>query len=205
VYRGDEFLGVLALTVEVGQFAELRSSRESREFAVMVDGRPSNPGVIVQHELFSKLLEQNRGEFLRRFRDYRVPIDHMQAKESRYQDPFAKDLLGADYRGDWLAAKAPLRVRDQDTGLFVIVQERYDEAIGQALSPLKTEALSRSLLGVAAMMVIVTGLWAYVMRSWNQPTGYEPLPGEYATSRPATDGATTDFIAREDTHRGRGT
>jgi len=204
VYRGDEFLGVLALTVEVGQFAELRSSRESREFAVMVDGRPSNPGVIVQHELFSKLLEQNRGEFLRRFHDYRVPIDHMQATESRYQDPFAKDLLGADYRGDWLAAKAPLRVRDQDTGLFVIVQERYDEAIGQALSPLKTEALSRSLLGVAAMMVIVTGLWAYVMRSWNQPTGYEPLPGEYATSRPATDGATTDFVARDDTHPERG-
>ncbi len=202
IYRGDEFLGVLALTVEVGQFADLRGSGQNREFAVMMDGRPSNPGVIVQHELFTKLLEQKRGEFLRRFRDYRVPIEQIGDTEDRYQDPFAKDLLGADYRGDWLAAKAPVRVRDEETGLFVIVQERYDEAIGQALSPLKRAAITRSLLGVAAMVIIVTGLWAYVMRSWNQMASIEELRDE-GPSRPTEDGLTLDFRARDETRTER--
>lgn len=172
IYDKKAFLGVLALTVEVGRFANLPGTGGNREFAVLVDGRPSNNGVIVQHELFTKLPEQNRGEFLRRFRDYRVPLQEIGATEDHYQDPFAKDALGADYRGNWLAAKAPVRVRDQQTGLFVIVQERYDEAIGQALSPLKTVAFTLNLLGLAAIVVIVTGLWAYVLRSWNQSVGF---------------------------------
>ncbi len=196
IYRGEEFLGVLALTVEVGQFADLRGSGENREFAVLVDGRPSNTGVIVQHELFTKLLEQNRGAFLRRFRDYRVPLQEIGATEDRYQDPFAKDALGADYRGNWLAAKVPVRVRDEDTGLFVIVQERYDEAIGQALSPLKTVAITRSLLGVAAMVVIVTGLWAYVLRSWNHSAGFEELPTNGPSALTPIVGDTVHYTLR---------
>jgi hypothetical protein len=178
VYRGNEFLGVLALTVEVGQLADLRGSGQNQKFAVLVDGRPSNTGVIVQHELFTKLLEQNRGAFLRRFREYRVPIHDLPETEDDYRDPFAQDPLGEGYDGRWLVAKAPVNVRGDDTGIFVIVQERYQEAIGEALSPLKEVAINRSLLGLTAMVVIVTGLWAYVLRSWNQSSATEEMRGD---------------------------
>lgn len=199
IYRDQEFLGVLALTIEVGQVTDLRGSGPNREFAVLVDGRPSNAGVIVQHELFTKLLEQNRGAFLTRFREYRVPINNMPATEDNYRDPFAQDPLGADYRGDWLAAKAPVTVRGDDTGLFVIVQERYDQVIGAALSPLKTVAITRSLLGATAMVVIVSGLWVYVLRSWNQQSTATEMP-RFDSSVPPTPpaGDTVHFTMRED-------
>ncbi len=198
IYRNQEFLGVLALTVEVGQFADLRGSGRNREFAVLVDGRPSNTGVIVQHELFSKLLEQNRGAFLRRFREYRVPIHDLPVTEDKYHDPFAQDPLGADYRGDWLAAKVPVTVRGDDTGLFVIVQERYDQAIGEALSPLKAVAINRSLLGVTAMIVIVSGLWAYVLHTLNQSTPTEASPNEGAAALTPHAEDTAHFTSRDE-------
>jgi hypothetical protein len=198
IYRNQEFLGVLALTVEVGQFTDLRGSGQNREFAVLVDGRPSNTGVIVQHELFTRLLEQNRGEFSRRFREYRVPIHKMPATADHYRDPFAQDPLGSDYRGDWLAAKVPVTVRGEETGLFVIVQERYDQAIGAALSPLKAVAIDWVMLGVTATIVIVGGLWVYVLRSLNTAAPAETTPIDPKLALTPHPGDTVHFTTREE-------
>ena len=65
-----KFLGVVALTVEVGRFVELEGGKD--QFAVLVDRRDGpNQGVVLQHPLFDRLLAE-RGRLPDRFRNYRV-------------------------------------------------------------------------------------------------------------------------------------
>ena len=67
-----KFLGVVAMTVEVGRLVESLLHGGERQFAVLVDTREGdNPGVILQHPLFDKLLAK-QGELPDRFQKYRV-------------------------------------------------------------------------------------------------------------------------------------
>ena len=166
-----EFLGVVALTVEVGRFAELRG-RENHvkdQFAVLVDRREGeNQGVILQHPLFDRMLEE-QGRLPNRFKNRRVESGELPDKDNLrqqqdYGDPLADDRDGGEYRRRWLARMEPIRVRGEDTGLVVIVQEAYDAAIGSTLNDLKAGLVRRGLIALSLVVLVMISLWWFATR-----------------------------------------
>ena len=113
VYEGERFLGVVALTVELGRLGELLGGESSvRQFNVLVDGRQgANRGVILQHPLFARILAAHRNldaEFSTA-PHYRVPLDAMRDGEI-YHDPLGQHPEGTDFRQNWIAAKREVRL-----------------------------------------------------------------------------------------------
>jgi len=160
-----KFLGVVALTVEVGRFVELEGRRN--QFAVLVDSRAGeNRGVILQHPLFDKLLAE-QGKLPDRFKNHRLRSDDLPDTPKRrehYADPLAADPEGSDYRRHWLAQMEPVHVRGRPTGWIVIVQEAYDTAIGSTLQQLRGGLVRYGLLALSLVALIMAGLWGFVVR-----------------------------------------
>jgi serine/threonine protein kinase len=179
VYRGGpggEFLGVIILSDEVGSFVSLthplseskarRIERRANQLAVLVDWREGpNKGLILQHPLFDRL-----GEVPERFKELRVlPGELPKAasdNQANYRDPMSEHAGGEAYRGRWLAGMAPVIVRGEDSGLLVIVQELHDSAIGGSLRLLSSSLIWIGGVTVAAMLVLVTALWFFVLRGF---------------------------------------
>ena len=163
----NEFLGVINLSVEVGNFVDLLSG--SDQFAVLVDAREGqSKGRILQHPLFDKLLEE-QGELPDRFNDYQVKPEFLLAGHdagasfTNYVDPVADDPTGNDYAGTWLASESPVTVRDQPSGLFVLVQEKHDYAIKPTLQQLTGSLLTIGEIALAGMAVVLIVLWGIVV------------------------------------------
>jgi hypothetical protein len=178
VYRdGDvegEFLGVAALTLEVGDFMKFEGSK--RQFAVLADGRQgSRTGAILQHPLFSTMI-QRYGHLPPRFSNYRVVLkQQLQGKSQRYRDPLGQDVEGADYNKDWIAAQACVFLESErdgdngeraglDTGLIVLVQEDWEAAIGP-VHRLGSRLLREGARALAGVLCVVLALWAFVLRA----------------------------------------
>jgi eukaryotic-like serine/threonine-protein kinase len=183
VYEGGpdgKFLGVIVLTDEVGSFVSLEHPATESEaipldhrqdqLAVLVDWRDGpNKGLILQHPLFDQL-----GEVPERFKELRVLPADLPLEDSpnqvNYRDPMAEDEGGEAYRGRWLAGMAPVMIRGEDSGLLVIVQESYDSAIGGSLKLLSGSLIWIGGVTVAAMFVLVTSLWFFVLRGFATTT-----------------------------------
>ncbi|MCI0685052.1 MAG: serine/threonine protein kinase [Gemmataceae bacterium] len=147
--RESAVLGVLGMTVELGQFAGLRVGDHDAEkddrFAVLLDtkedqleGSPQR-GLILQHPWFEELRSKQSGKLpmlrlapqqLKRLEELRKARLHPETPangndvDTNYQDP-----AGGDYAGRWLAAFEPVIIqgrteKTKDTGWAVIVQER---------------------------------------------------------------------------------
>jgi eukaryotic-like serine/threonine-protein kinase len=159
-----KFLGVVARTADVGRFIQFPGT--DQQFAVLVDYRDgANKGLVLQHPLFDTLLA--RGPLPDRFKTCRVHADDLPnepARQQRYADPLAADEEGGTYNQRWLARMEPVRVRGEDTGWLVIVQEGYEAAIGGTLAQLKTDLVRYGLAAAAMIVVVMTGLWGLVMR-----------------------------------------
>jgi hypothetical protein len=175
-----EFLGVLALTLEVGDFMEFAGS--DLQFAVLVDGRAGDhAGVILQHPLFDRIIARD-GSLPQRFSDYRVQLGQQLGEEvQRYRDPLGQDDEGKEYDRDWIAAKAPVVVDGQrvgedgerasfDTGLIVLVQEDCDAAIG-LVHQLGRRLVHEGLLALGGVVCVVFVLWFFVLRAMGEPRG----------------------------------
>ena len=160
-----KFLGVVAMTVEVGRFVELRGG--DRQFAVLVDNREGkNKGVILQHPLFDKLLTE-QPKLPDRFKNYRVSNDDLPdtlRRQEHYSDPLAVDEAGGSFNRHWLARMEPVRVRNRDTGWIVIVQEAYDAAIGQTLEKLSHSLVRSGLIALGLIALVMAGLWGMAKR-----------------------------------------
>ncbi len=189
-------LGVLSLTLNLGDFAYLRTNHRPDHFAVLIDGRPGpNYGVILQHPLFDRLEQINTTSDTH----FRIDEEQLRLIESdanyRYQDPVAATPEGAAYRGDWIPAAEWVRLpevpEDPDdllTGnqIIVLVQEKYALATAPVRnlgSQLKREG-SWALVGVVAVVLV---LWYVVIRVLSDP--HHPqrrgsLNGSQATSVP---------------------
>ena len=175
VVQDDTFLGIVALSVEIGQFAELQrddaDQTGSDRFAVLVDARTDPPGLILQHELYQRLLEEPDAKLPPDFQKLRVPIQALNAMEAHYVDPLAGHPLGAKYDRRWLAARHPVEIEGDRTGLHIVVQESYNAAIGAALADLERTLLMRSLAAVAVIVIVITAMWGLVLRTLNQSGG----------------------------------
>jgi eukaryotic-like serine/threonine-protein kinase len=160
-----KFLGVLAMTAEVGRFIQFPG--DENQFAVLVDERDGDhKGVIVQHPLFDKLLaEQPR--LPDRFKNCRVRADRLPntpEREEHYDDPLKFDPEGSQYDRPWLAQMEPVQVRGRDTGWIVIVQEAYDAAIGDTLARLKHGLVTSGLIALGLIALVMAGLWGMAKR-----------------------------------------
>jgi hypothetical protein len=189
---GRDFLGVVALTVEVGRFVELLGGDDP--LAVLVDWRPGpHQGAILQHPLYDTLRRRD-GRIPERFFDYRLAAGDLPARDNpsrckNYRDPLAADPEGRAYAGTWLAMEEPIVVRSREMGWRVIVQGTYAKAIGSTLHELRTSLVRYSLTAGAMVLAIVAGLWAAALRLLhsNSPARMTAAPGdssERLTPRP---------------------
>lgn len=178
VHHEQRYVGVLGLMLRLGSFAELPgnavqlddASQLGQKFAVLVDSRPPNAGQILQHPLYNMLSDASAND---QPSPRRQLLDHSQDANLRvasgdwllndhYRDPFAQARASYDHR--WLAARLPVEIRGEPTGLYVIVQESYDEIIGEGLGNLRQglTLLSLATLGLAAAMVVPA--WVMILR-----------------------------------------
>ena len=158
-----KFLGVVAMTVEVGRFVQFPSG--DNQFAVLVDNREGeHKGVILQHPLFDKMMTASTdGRLPERFENYRVGADDLPnttEREEHYRDPLAADAEGSEYGRVWLARMEPVRVRGRDSGWVVIVQEAYDTAIEATLQKLEGSLVGWGLIALGLIVSVMAGMWA---------------------------------------------
>ncbi|MHC4400732.1 MAG: serine/threonine protein kinase [Planctomycetota bacterium] len=162
-----KFLGVIALTVEVGRFVELRGG--TTQFAVLVDLRPGDhQGMILQHPLLDDMSDEERRS-AGRFQEEKFRLTPDRLPETRdvmqdYRDPMGKDAAGQDYDKRWLARMEPITVGKENTGWVVIVQEAHDRTIASALGSLRAGLVRYGAAAGALVLVILIGLWALAIR-----------------------------------------
>jgi hypothetical protein len=170
---GGRFLGVMAMTINVGDFAIFRSQqRQTDYFAVLVDNRSGErQGTILQHPLFQ---EKPPAE------DYQVTEEQLKIIRTGevydYQDPIATAPGGGAYRGDWIAATEPVQLPGRNhnqeasvagngnTDLLVLVQV----SSSAATAPVNQLGRRLAMYGLAAMgvvVLVVMGLWLIVLRT----------------------------------------
>lgn len=171
----DQILGVLAMTVELGNIIHFQTSRDLA--AMLVDAREGDfQGVVLQHPLFDDILaKQQEGHDPRgipaRFMDYRVNVSEYETNRERYfADPFAADELGQDYNGDWIAGVAqvsfPRLNRNDQTevyhsDLLLIVQSRATAALAP-VGQLSHRLLRDGMAAAAGFVLVAGSLWVFV-------------------------------------------
>lgn len=175
-------IGVLAVTVTLGKFSELRSPHGAQraQVAALVDVKPDaqkRPGSLLEHPYLPELVKQ-RGpgdafpaiyfddERLPKLRKAAESEDSQGEIDTDYQDPVA-----GPYDGSWLAAIRPVLVDTasgtRGTGWVVIVQERLEEAIGPA-QELGRKLVRSGLIALGIVIAVVTALWGFVMIVLNE-------------------------------------
>lgn len=178
------FLGVVALSFNVGErfvalpVAEpIDSKNRSNQFAVLVDARDGeHTGLILEHPLFDEVVKAE-GKWPERFENYKVlptaiaPLDRGLAN---YSDPVGEDKEGRAYRQRYLAAQAPINVREEPTGWIVVVQDSYNQAIGATLAELSGSWVSSGLIGLGVIALVIVALWWFVIRMLEEPTRWRP-------------------------------
>ena len=159
------FLGVVAMTAGVGHFVPLPGG--DYQFAVLVNQREgTHKGVILQHPLFDRLMSAE-GRLPDRFKNCRVrenDLPNTPERQQHYRDPLAADEDGGDFDRHWLAQMESVRVRDEDTGWIVIVQEAYESAIGSTLRELSSELVRSGIIALSLVALIMASLWALAKR-----------------------------------------
>lgn len=180
VYRSGEFLGVLAATVDMGNFVEF--SNETGQFVMLVDGRPGrNQGAILEHPLFDQLRSQ--GKLLPdELRQVRLASDILSAERSEIVDPLAEPYAQIDghmlEQRTWLAARSPVQRRvdptsrkeEQNrvsTGLWVYALEDV-RPILQPVQELSREIARLGMLAMGFGLFIILAMWWMTIRSWNR-------------------------------------
>lgn len=195
------FLGVVAMTVEVGRFVELQGSQD--QFAVLIDWREGeHKGIVLQHPLLDAL-RAAQGKVPDRFEQYRLRREDLPNRLQRmqaYRDPLAQDPEGHRYDKRWLAQMQPIRARGADTGWIVIVQEAYESAIGATLADLRAKLVRYGIGAGAMVVVVVVGLWVLAVRLVR-----ESGPGTWGGGKEGTGASTSKLSASSATlDRGSG-
>ena len=177
--KGNEVVGIVAVTVEVGHFVDFPNV--DSQYAMLVDGRSGeNKGVILEHPVFHSYLEKKQliPETLARSL---IDIESISNRRG-FSDPLravsTAEGEGQKSADELLVARAPVYfARDnreaaqnsenlserRETGLFVLAVEDYQAIVG----PVRSLSQRLGQLGVLASLffVLVTiGMWVLVMR-----------------------------------------
>ncbi|MEC9004916.1 MAG: hypothetical protein VX644_16200, partial [Planctomycetota bacterium] len=185
---GKKLVGIMAITVNLGDFASYRNQNQKNTFAVLIDGRPGiEQGTILNHPAFNSGLSQKMGGHEKHFRIKPEQLKNLQLETYQlYQDPIAETPHGKDYRGDWIAAIEPVRlpgspVESEATTnplseLMIVVQEN-DRVTTEPLLKLGNELLKEGILAICILSLITGGLWFFVVRTMGktQAPGDRPL------------------------------
>jgi hypothetical protein len=184
------FLGVVAVSVEVSRFVSFSGGGE--QFAVLVDMNPGDTqGVILQHPLFRKLLE-NEPQLPSRLQTTPPRIAKLPQNGGVdnlfYHDPVADDPLGAAFDKKWLAEAMPVTIRGKDTGWMVINQESYESAIGEPLAKLRSALFHHGMEALALMVLVMIATWAFAIRLLRESVAApHPVGSDRATETLASD------------------
>lgn len=177
VYLEGQFVGVIALTVDIGRFLRF-DERVGTFFASLVDGRKGESyGKVLQHQMFESWVDM-RDRIPDKLLQRSAPLDSFENNMAKaYRDPLWD--LTSEQEGDknspgvFLAATAPVIVdngseKGIETGLIVIVQE----SLGQATSPvdqLGHRLLFEGGLALSFVLIVVMVLWGVVLRVLRDP------------------------------------
>ena len=163
--RDGQFLGVLAVTVDVESFLHFNEGNSRSFFAVLVDGRPSRmKGLILKHPAFDKFSGMKLPE---NFGDYRTEIDRLPKRPPRegaesaaiYQDPLGADPSSPEFAKDWIAMAAPV----SRTGLYIVVQQDRDRLI-EPVRELGALLIRMAMFALVSLVAVVALLWYAVTR-----------------------------------------
>jgi len=178
--RGEpagEIAGVLALTLNLGDFAYFRSNFRPYRFAVLIDGREGpNQGVILQHPLFDDIrrttADPTGQKSAPKFWVTDEELEGLRKKPRyRYRDPMHKAQGGEAFDGDWIAAMETVRLpiaQPDPQDMIVLVQEKYTEAAGPVKelgNRLKREGIW-AITGVFGVVVVLSYI---VLRTLQEP------------------------------------
>ena len=201
IYAFDgRFLGVVAMTVDVGSIVELKGGHE--QFPVLIDWRDGDHrGLILQHPLYDEL-EAAKGKLPENLKDYELVESELPHQDNRgvkehYHDKLGQDKLGAEYQGRYLAEMKPVVVRGDDLGWRVIVQQQYETALGETIAGLEHGLFRNGLVAIAVIATVITGLWAVVIRILRGPTTSSRFARPRTAPGPATLEQTLPHTPRE--------
>jgi hypothetical protein len=175
-------IGVLAVTVTLGKFSELRSQQGSQraQVAALVDVRPDaekRAGSLLEHPYLPELVKQRKpgdpfpavyfsDDRLSKLRQAVESAEGRGEIDTDYVDPVA-----GPYQGSWLAAIRPVVVDapsgTRSTGWVVVVQERLEDALGPAQA-LGRKLVRSGLIALGVVIAVVTALWGFVMIVLNE-------------------------------------
>lgn len=167
-------VGVFVITMNLGDFEFFKSVQDEdrKRFAVLVDGRGENAGVILQHPLFDEVIASGK-TLPESFREERVKLQDSGTLVSPiYVDPLASDPLGTAYQGTWLATSMPVRAIDptaaestsaRNSGLVVLVQENY-QAVIEPVQRLASRLVGMGALALVVLLLASSFVWLVVLR-----------------------------------------
>jgi hypothetical protein len=193
----DRFLGVIALTVQVGRLIELEGG--DQQFPVLIDWRDGkNKGRILQHPLFDRVLDR-RDKLPEHFQKYHLTAEQLpntQERKRQYVDPLGDDALGRPFRRKWLAEMEPIEIRDRESGWLVIVQQSHLRAIGDTLLGLRASLIGYGLVALTIIAMVLVSVWGLALRLLNESAPSRLIApadgnGDDAPSPSVTPDATT--------------
>ncbi|HJN09026.1 MAG TPA: protein kinase [Pirellulaceae bacterium] len=199
----SDVVGVLGMTVNLGDFAYFRNTNLKDRFAVLIDGRRGpNQGVILQHPLFDIMGQDGKGpaedHSATEFRVTEAQLEGLQP-DSVYRDPLGETSEGELYRGDWIASTANVSLPAENSsneGIVVLVQERKDKAtapVKELGGQLKREGLW-ALGGVIGVVIV---LWYIALRMMVDPRS---SVWRAAANGPAASGTTRHITNATPSH-----
>ena len=180
-------VGVLSVTVALGQFAELRSREAAAktQAAALVDAKPDSnlrAGSLLEHPAMAESLKTTGIAPEVYFDDARTARFEAMCKQpsdgvvhdALFHDENYGDPVGGEYAGRWLAAFRPVVVAGRpaeigDTGWVVVVQERYEAAL-RPVRELGDRLMRYGLTALGVVLSVVTALWAFVIVVLNETT-----------------------------------
>ena len=181
VYVDGQFVGVIALTVDISNFLMFDEGEgvEGTFFASLVDGRKGESyGMVLQHQMFKKWVG-TRDSIPDHLLQLRAPLKIFQDNMAKvYRDPLwdltSEQEGNKNSPGVFLAATATVMIENGepedyvDTGLVVIVQENFAAAT-RPVDQLGERLLFEGGLALSFLLTVVMVLWGVVLRVLRDP------------------------------------
>ncbi|MGI9515860.1 MAG: serine/threonine protein kinase [Pirellulaceae bacterium] len=175
----DQFLGILAVTANMGSFIEFADTQD--QYVMLVDGRLGEyRGTVLEHPLLSALIEDDPDIILskelatRRLRTEVLEAFTVNQKDLvPFHDPISDDPAGMDYQRDWIASWVEVRRRSGpdngsddriNTGFKVIAVADRDQTLEPSRN-LGQRLVRMGSLALAFFLLVSSGLLFIVFRS----------------------------------------